>query len=180
MLNDEIKQLANTHPDHAENDNDNIDSSMDDPFNIDEVMDSFKWIRTKSALGPDFISHHFIKHLPRCAVSLFMDCFTPLLFIIFINDVIDDIDDIEGNKKYKEFILMFADDIVCYREDRDELIEILTNIARWCYRWKMVINCISWLGMEMESKEVDLVSQIHVWYIGSIGIGIVYNILSSL
>lgn len=76
----------------------------------------------------------------------------PLLFILYINDIVDVIT--PGVQ-----IRLFADDAVLFRDvscsdDQSELNTNITNIFEWCKRWGMVLNAEKTLYLRVTRKKV--------------------------
>lgn len=76
----------------------------------------------------------------------------PLLFILYINDIVNEIT--TGVQ-----IRLFADDAVLFRDvsccaDQCELNTNLTNILEWCKNWGMVLNADKTLYLRITRKKV--------------------------
>ena len=67
-----------------------------------------------------------------------------LLFMLFVNDIIDninsDLDGIFTINEIKLFLIMFADDQVLFATNSTTLQSMLTNIKSYCNTWKLKIN----------------------------------------
>ena len=80
------------------------------------------------------------------------DCLSPTLFSIFINDlsfeiknsnigINIDIEDIAGNIDIAVLnILLYADDIVLFAENEEDLQSLLYIVQVWCEKWRLQIN----------------------------------------
>ena len=80
------------------------------------------------------------------------DCLSPTLFAIFINDLANeikhtelgiklDIEDIAGNIETVAInILMYADDIVIFAENEEDLQSMLYIVQIWCEKWRLEVN----------------------------------------
>ena len=67
-----------------------------------------------------------------------------LLFMLFVNDIIDninsDLDGIFTINEIKLFLIMFADDQVLFATNPTTLQSMLSNIESYCNTWKLKIN----------------------------------------
>ena len=80
------------------------------------------------------------------------DCLSPTLFSIFINDLAIEIknsnigiklevEDIAGNIDISVLnILLYADDIVLFAENEEDLQHLLYIVQYWCERWRLEVN----------------------------------------
>ena len=69
---------------------------------------------------------------------------SPILFILFINDIVDSIDfnllcDNDFNMLTK-YLILFADDIVLFTTDAKTLQLQIDNLAHYSYTWGLKIN----------------------------------------
>ncbi|OIR56681.1 MAG: uncharacterized protein A8A55_2571 [Amphiamblys sp. WSBS2006] len=79
-----------------------------------------------------------------CEVGVRQGCpLSPILFILFINDILDDTGclgvTIPG-KKEKIGGLLFADDVVLLGESAQGIRDLLEKVVTWTERWRMEIN----------------------------------------
>ena len=67
-----------------------------------------------------------------------------LLFIVFVNDIIEDINaEIDGIftiDEFRLFLLLFADDQALFSTTPEGLQSMLSNIEIYCNKWQMQIN----------------------------------------
>ena len=72
------------------------------------------------------------------------DSNSSLLFIMFVNDIIDnikyDLDDIFTIDQLKLFLLLFADDQALFSTSPPSLKSMLTDIEKYCDKWHLQIN----------------------------------------
>lgn len=80
------------------------------------------------------------------------DCLSPTLFSIFINNLAKeikesnigvtlDIEDIAGNiEEIVINILLYADDIVIFAENEEDLQSLLFIVQIWCEKWRLEVN----------------------------------------
>ena len=72
------------------------------------------------------------------------DSNSSLLFIMFVNDIIDnikyDLDDIFTIDQLKLFLLLFADDQALFSTSPSSLQSMLTDIEKYCDKWHLQIN----------------------------------------
>ena len=80
------------------------------------------------------------------------DCLSPTLFSIFINDLAIEIknsnigieleiEDIAGNIDVTMInILLYADDIVLFSENEEDLQHLLYIVQNWCEKWRLEVN----------------------------------------
>lgn len=71
------------------------------------------------------------------------DNLSPTLFSIFINDLVQDINELGlgvdlGGKKLS--LLLYADDIAMIAKSEAELQRMLDKLHQWCKRWRVLIN----------------------------------------
>lgn len=71
------------------------------------------------------------------------DNLSPTLFSIFINDLIQEINNMNlgielGNRKLS--ILLYADDIALVANSPEDLQTMLNKLHEWCKRWRVLIN----------------------------------------
>lgn len=74
----------------------------------------------------------------------------PLLFLIYINDII-------GEVCTGVHIRLYADDCVLFRDvsnenDQSDLQNTLTNIVQWCKRWDMTLNADKSVSLRITNK----------------------------
>lgn len=84
----------------------------------------------------------------------------PLLFLVYVNDIADNIDT-------SVTVKMFADDCVVYRTVRNTCDQVSLNenfckIAEWCERWRMVINYSKTCALTVTHKKYPLSFAYHV------------------
>lgn len=69
---------------------------------------------------------------------------SPLLFIIFINDIVNDIasDNISTFtlNQIQIFMLLFADDTVLFAESPDDMQILLDGLKAYCDKWNISVN----------------------------------------
>ena len=72
------------------------------------------------------------------------ECLSPLLFSLFLNDIEDHFihSDFEGLDldMFKLFMLLYADDIVIFANNAEELQLGLNLLSDYCTRWKLKVN----------------------------------------
>ena len=73
--------------------------------------------------------------------------FSPLLFIIFLNDMAEELDtnlnfenDSEFIDHFQKFILLFADDTLLLAESHAELQNMLNKLHIYCKKWNITVN----------------------------------------
>ena len=76
----------------------------------------------------------------------------PLLFIVFINDIMDELSSTGG---------LFADDCVIYREvthrrDAEELQRYLERISEWTRNWQLSLNIQKCKVMVITNKRTTM------------------------
>ena len=71
---------------------------------------------------------------------------SPLLFILFINDIrnVIDVESLTDNdlRILSIYLLLFADDIVLFTTDRESLQSQVDNIVRYSNQWSLKINVL--------------------------------------
>ena len=92
------------------------------------------------------------------------DCLSPTLFSIFINDlsfeirnsntgINIDIEDIAGNIDTTVLnILLYADDIVLFAENEEDLQSLLFIVQVWCEKWRLQVNLAKTNILHIRSK----------------------------
>ena len=92
------------------------------------------------------------------------DCLSPTLFSIFINDLAEDIkntkigiklniEDIAGIVDINVLnILLYADDIVLFAENEEDLQSLLFIVQTWCEKWRLEVNLSKTNIMHVRSK----------------------------
>jgi hypothetical protein len=69
----------------------------------------------------------------------------PTLFAIFVNDLVQEINDLHLGIKMNETssisMLLYADDIVLISNNSENLQIMLNTMHNWCKRWRVLINC---------------------------------------
>ena len=69
---------------------------------------------------------------------------SPLLFMLFVNDIIEninsDLEDIFTLNEIKLFLILYADDQVAFAKSPETLQKILTDIENYCNLWGLKIN----------------------------------------
>ena len=69
---------------------------------------------------------------------------SPLLFMLFVNDIIEninsDLEDIFTLNEIKLFLILYADDQVAFAKSPETLQKILTDIENYCNMWGLKIN----------------------------------------
>ena len=69
---------------------------------------------------------------------------SPLLFMLFVNDIIEninsDLEDIFTLNEIKLFLILYADDQVAFAKLPETLQKILTDIENYCTMWGLKIN----------------------------------------
>ena len=72
---------------------------------------------------------------------------SPLLFIVFLNDLAGELDiniDFDNNREFidmfQKFILLFADDTLLLAESPTELQYMLNKLCTYCKRWTITVN----------------------------------------
>ncbi|KAK3099269.1 hypothetical protein FSP39_001936 [Pinctada imbricata] len=67
---------------------------------------------------------------------------SPLLFNLFINDLVESIDDNENTKLNEKEVpcLLYADDLVLISTSEDDLQRKLNGLDRYCNKWSLEIN----------------------------------------
>ena len=69
---------------------------------------------------------------------------SPLLFMFFVNDIIDNINsnlqDIFSINELKLFLILFADDQVLFATSPETLQSLLTDLENYCQLWGLKIN----------------------------------------
>ena len=72
---------------------------------------------------------------------------SPLLFIVFLNDLAGELDiniDFDNNREFidmfQKFILLFADDTLLLAESPTELQYMLNKLCTYCKRWNITVN----------------------------------------
>lgn len=92
-------------------------------------------IKYKSSYSQFFTSHIGLKQ---------GDPSSPLLFMLFVNDIIDsinsDLDGIFTINETKLFLILFADDQVLFAKSPQTLQSLLTDVERYCETWRLKIN----------------------------------------
>jgi hypothetical protein len=73
------------------------------------------------------------------------DNLLPILFSIFIDDLVDEINELGlgvniGDSKLS--ILLYADDIVLVALSEADMQNMLNKLHDWCKRWRVLIYCI--------------------------------------
>ena len=77
------------------------------------------------------------------------DCLSPTLFAIFINDLASEVKSSgvglllsnDNNDEYALLnILLYADDIVLFANDEEELQLLLNIVEIWCEKWRLEVN----------------------------------------
>lgn len=71
------------------------------------------------------------------------DNLSPTLFSIFINDLVQDINELGlgvdlGEKKLP--LLLYVDDIAMLTKSEADLQRMLDKLHQWCKRWRVLIN----------------------------------------
>ncbi len=71
------------------------------------------------------------------------DNLSPTLFSIFINDLVQEVNDLGlgfeiGDTKLS--VLLYADDIVLIAKSENHLQTMLNTLCDWCKRWRVLIN----------------------------------------
>lgn len=64
------------------------------------------------------------------------DSLSPLLFILYINDMISEVEDPHS----ATHALLYADDTVVYSESREGLVDAITRLSEWCRSNGIAIN----------------------------------------
>ena len=93
---------------------------------------------------------------------------SPILFNLFINDLVDEIEagemgvDIPAIGDPKIGALLFADDLVMMAESQEQLGTMVGRLERWCQRWEMKVNASKCGVMQIgvDSAADDLIVQI--------------------
>ena len=92
------------------------------------------------------------------------DCLSPTLFAIFINDLANemknsetgiklDIEDIAGNiETILINILLYADDIVIFAENEEDLQSLIYIVQVWCEKWRLEVNLSKTNVLHVRSK----------------------------
>ena len=92
------------------------------------------------------------------------DCLSPTLFSIYINDlsfeirnsntgINIDIEDIAGNIDTTVLnILLYADDIVLFAENEEDLQSLLFIVQVWCEKWRLQVNLAKTNILHVRSK----------------------------
>ena len=70
------------------------------------------------------------------------DSLSPILFSLYINDLLLDLErmkgvDIDGVNKS---VLAYADDLILFSEDESSLQDMLNYVTSWCKKWRLVVN----------------------------------------
>ena len=69
---------------------------------------------------------------------------SPLLFMLFVNDIVEninaDLENIFTLKELKLFLILYADDQVAFATSPESLQSILTDIENYCHLWGLKIN----------------------------------------
>ena len=71
------------------------------------------------------------------------DFLSPLLFTIYINDLVKEMHDIECGVKIggeNLSLLLYADDIVILSDSEANMQKNLDVMSQWCRKWRMSIN----------------------------------------
>ena len=70
------------------------------------------------------------------------DSLSATLFCLYINDIIDDLDQCNGIYVYDKKItcLLYADDLVLISENENDLQNMLNILKEWCQKWRMSVN----------------------------------------
>lgn len=72
------------------------------------------------------------------------DSLSPLLFSLYINDLLNEIDHlnlgVELTDNLTLSVLAYADDLVIFSDDPEKLQILLNYVSEWCHRWRMQIN----------------------------------------
>ena len=74
------------------------------------------------------------------------ECLSPFLFSMFLNDIEDvflnsGLSGVDVNS-YKMFLMLYADDIVIFANNGEELQLSLDLLEKYCKRWKLVVNTL--------------------------------------
>ena len=87
------------------------------------------------------------------------DVLSPTLFNIFLNDLVDDLNDLgKGLNVDGRHIccLLYADDIILLSENEDNLQAMLDRLDRWCKNWRLKVNCDKTQVMHFRKKRSRL------------------------
>lgn len=80
---------------------------------------------------------------------------SPLLFVLFVNDILDnintDLDGIFTINELKLFILMYADDQAIFAKTPETLQSMLTGVENYCNLWGLKINISKTKAMIFEN-----------------------------
>jgi hypothetical protein len=103
-------------------------------------------IRFKGTYSPFFESHIGLKQ---------GDPSSPLLFMLFVNDITENINtNLEGIftiNEIKIFLLLFADDQVLFAKSPETLQQMLTDVENYCQAWGLKINTSKTKAMIFEN-----------------------------
>ena len=72
------------------------------------------------------------------------ECLSPFLFSMYLNDLENifltkGLDGIDVNT-FKMFLILYADDIVIFANNKEELQSSLNLLHEYCSRWKLIVN----------------------------------------
>lgn len=87
---------------------------------------------------------------------------SPILFSLFINDLVEELRQVEGQVLVgvrKLFSLLYADDIVLMCDSPAELQEMITIVDRFCAKWRLSLNTDKSKVMIVTPPRTNLVSE---------------------
>ena len=69
---------------------------------------------------------------------------SPLLFLLFVDDIVDnintDLSNIFSINEFKRFLILYADDQVVFATSPETLQSLLNDIENYCNAWGLKIN----------------------------------------
>ena len=90
---------------------------------------------------------------------------SPLLFILFINDIrnVIDVESLTDNdlRILSIYLLLFTDDIVLFTTDRESLQNQVDNIVRYSNQWSLKINVLKTKVCVFRKKERTNIGSYH-------------------